>query len=239
MNRYEHIKNWRLYAANDLAMEAGHFFISVTTILDCMIDDEERNFYIETNREAFDKIMSSTANTGNEIHEAIQTYASGNSINHSPIVAKCVNNYVEIKEEHNIKIEQFEKRVFSEIYGYAGTLDMIGTCDGRPTVFEIKTGKYKVKAGYQACAYKMAYEELYKDKDHDVAVLKIHRNGREKGLFKYEHIDFCFEAFICAFNLFVGLNYNTLKKLNWKYLNISPIKRYINQLNKKENKNEV
>jgi len=52
-----------------------------------------------------------------------------------------------------------EHRVFSRLYGYAGTLDWLGRIDGRLSIIDYKTGPVVPSYGPQTAAYAEAHAE--------------------------------------------------------------------------------
>jgi hypothetical protein len=52
-----------------------------------------------------------------------------------------------------------EQRIFSSLYGYAGTLDWIGNVNGKRTLWDWKTGPIVPAYGLQTAAYAEAYAE--------------------------------------------------------------------------------
>lgn len=71
--------------------------------------------------------------------------------------------YVEAWERFKVETRfvpiRIEERIYSEVYGYAGTLDRIGSMDYKETLIDIKSGEVYPSAGVQLAAYnKAAFE---------------------------------------------------------------------------------
>lgn len=82
------------------------------------------------------------------------------------------------KSENIVTFTDYEERFYSPSYGYAGTIDRVGTLDGQDTIFEIKTGDFYPTYALQTAAYQVLWEENTAMKiDRRVSVL-LNPNGR-------------------------------------------------------------
>jgi len=91
----------------------------------------------------------------------------------------CVKSFVDWRDEAKPEVIATETTIFSDINGYAGTVDLVCRIDGVPYVIDFKTSKNVWKEyELQVSAYRAALENgenpLYTDK-------QIDRNGNESG----------------------------------------------------------
>lgn len=213
---------FRFYSESDDHFKAGDFFIGVTSALSIIKTQEDVNYLLSTTRPKMELVLNETAEIGNEIHEDIQNYLMQKKF--EPRRIQCLENFIKLHGDANgISIEN---AVASKKYGYAGSYDAIVDLEN-PTVIEIKTGQFKITAGWQASAYAKALEEIgYVKQPMGVVGYHIHRNGVDAKRFIYEHVDECFLAFLSVLNAFRMLNFNKLKKMNWKHLLVNPVEEY-------------
>lgn len=214
--------NWRVYAKDDKALANGEFYLSVTTVLSVVLDDGFKDWLLATNKPAFTKIMERSARAGTELHEEIQKVMKGETPDYSKY-QQAILNYENLQIEHKIKATEIEPRVYHEDYGYAGSVDAVGTFGEDTCLFELKTGKYLITAGWQAAAYKKAYEKVNNKELDRMVGIHCHRDGSQAKVFKYRHVDTCFNAFLSALNVFRMNYFNKLMKLKWKWVTTEPI----------------
>lgn len=216
-----YLNGWRLYARDKEALNSGDFYLSVTTVLSIIKSDKDVNYLLSTTKQRSEQTLLETGLIGDEIHEDIQAYLMGKV--HDPKHIRQLENFIKLHGSANgIAVE---KQIHSETYGFAGSCDGIVNHED-PTVIEIKTGQFRITAGWQACAYAKALEEAgYLKTTPKVVCYHIHRNGIEFNKFNYTHIDSCYDAFLSTLNTFRMFYFNELKKLKWKFLLTPPIKR--------------
>ncbi len=54
----------------------------------------------------------------------------------------CVKSFLDWRNTVKLEVIAAETTVFSEIHGYAGTVDLICRIDGQPYIVDFKTSKY-------------------------------------------------------------------------------------------------
>lgn len=217
----EFFDDWRVYAESEDALKAGEFYISVTTLLSVVADRDFVSFLQVKTKQEKDKIFDEAANHGSEIHTLIQKSMDGEECELGEY-EKPVSNFLELCAKNSIEIADHEIQVHSD-YGYAGSMDFRGTIGDKTCAIEFKSGKYLIQAGWQLAAYYKAYEEITGETLDCMIGIQCHRNGEDKNIFRYRHIDSCFVAFLSAMNVFRMIYFNKLKKLNWKFLMESPV----------------
>lgn len=131
----------------------GRIIPSVTTILSPLVD--------------FSKIPVATLERkrmlGTALHKCIELHYL-DDLDTSTIhedVAPYFNAFLKFLSESGFKVEKSEMRVFSKTYGYAGTLDLIGTLNKERVLIDTKSvAMLGQSVGPQLAGYKQAYEEL-------------------------------------------------------------------------------
>ncbi|MCB1198843.1 MAG: hypothetical protein KDK51_10750 [Deltaproteobacteria bacterium] len=212
----------------------GKKYISVTTALSHLVDDDFKNFMLEMQSKGqFDAVMKNAGDTGTQVHQCIENHQKGielPEVNEKANNAFC--NYLAAEVRHTIQKPKYsEVTVYSKKYGYAGTMDYVGVIDGQLTVCDWKSGKFSFKNGFQVAAYRMAAIEMgLIDYDCGSSILYIGKHGEYFKLYTHKQHEFLFEQFLCAmFNhqgLYPGI-YRGLEKqgeydLAWK----NPFKTY-------------
>lgn len=243
LKRFDAQNNWRLYAESEEALYEGDFYPSVTTVLDLIVDHSGKELMLGLTKDKYDSMMDRTAANGTLLHDAIACDLDGKEFNPSDeilkeletssagaksLIEEPLKKWAGLKQKEGISGVLSELGVYSELYGFAGTLDHILRERDFLCVGELKTGKFRIQAGWQACTYFMAYQELY-DVTEEMGVrgIQIHRNGATVNYFRYKQLLNCFEAFLSAYNCWRMSYFNELSKMRWKYLFKSPIKTYM------------
>lgn len=104
-------------------------------------------------------VMEYKSMLGTAVHKACELLDLGTLDESSvdPVVAPYLDAYRRFTAECHPKWDAIEMRVFSEIYGYAGTLDRRGEVMGSYGYFDIKTSAtISPPVGMQLSGYKIA-----------------------------------------------------------------------------------
>lgn len=103
-------------------------------------------------------VLKAAADRGTAVHKACELSDLG-TLDWSVLDA-ALFPYVEAWERFKVECKfiptHIEERVYSETYGYAGTLDRIGTMPDRLAMIDIKSGEVYPSAGVQLAAYNRA-----------------------------------------------------------------------------------
>lgn len=210
----------------------GKRYISVTQVLDVAQHKSLTNWFKNNSKTKINKAVTYAADIGKELHTIVENDLK---TGHIPIDLKenlkaAVVNWLKKKEEYKIKAVMTEQIVWSDKYGFAGTLDMFISGKFRKTynIADLKTGTYSIKTGWQVAAYRQAFLETQKYKPNEVGCvgISIHRDGKEPNIFEYEHIQPCFSAFLHCLGIFKMLYFNQLDKSGWEYLKHDHMKEY-------------
>lgn len=118
-------------------------------------------------------------------------------------------------EEHRVKITGREKTVFSDKYGYAGTLDLEVSMYGEKGISlgDVKTGKALYpEVALQLSAYKNAYEETNRKKVSRLFALLL----REDGKYTYEEQVYNLEGFLAAKSVWEAVNRDKVEAVSYQ-----------------------
>ena len=110
----------------------------------------------------------------------------GDEKDHDPRVVSCVKAALDWMSEHKVKWLQTERKVYSRLYDYAGTMDGLCLVDGKVSVADWKTsnGLYPEYC-YQTAAYQHAYQEETGETIADRWILRL---GKEDAEFDPWHL---------------------------------------------------
>lgn len=100
---------------------------------------------------------------GAEVHKVTEKLDRGQQIQGdiSNATGLYLCHYIKFLHDLDVEIIEIEKRVFSEKYVYAGTLDRIAVLrklSNQPVLFDIKTGVKSISHKVQTAAYEYAYK---------------------------------------------------------------------------------
>jgi len=186
---------------------------SVTTVIDHYMGRDDQDYLLSVDKETNDMILQKTSQIGNEIQELCILQQGEDQEKYQARLkelpaarVKVMKSWVQIVEREKIRPIHWGRRVFSTKYGYAGEIDFEVEIDGNVSICDIKSGKYKYKAGYQVQAYREALIEMgaYKREDLGASVLHLPRDGSKARLYTFQHHEFCFVKFLSLLELFKG-----------------------------------
>jgi len=157
---------------------------------------------------------SKAADRGKTVHSVVETYKiSGKRIETIPEAYKgYVTAFYKWVDATDIEIQEHERTVFSEKYGYAGTLDALAKNkkSGESVLIDVKTGKDIYPESFlQLAAYKQALDEEGVKVD-STAVLLL----KEDGNYKWSEESADLEVFLAAKRLWEWRNVEIKEKLN-------------------------
>ena len=103
------------------------------------------------------------AERGHAIHSLIEQYNNEDPVPPSEYQG-YVNSWMEFESDWQILVDSAERKIYHELYNYAGTIDALGEDeDGEVIVIDVKTGVPMPWHQLQLCAYGM--------------MVKAHKNG--------------------------------------------------------------
>lgn len=99
------------------------------------------------------------ATIGTMVHAWIERHLNGEepAIPQNPEMRNGVEAFLKFESEHDLKVTQSERKVYSREHNVAGTCDIFGTYEGAPVVADIKTSSgiypeaFLQAGGYDLC----------------------------------------------------------------------------------------
>lgn len=158
------------------------------------------------------KISDTAKNRGTTVHSIVEAYKNVGEFEVGEEFQGYLNAFIQFLKDTNAKIIFQERAIFSEIYKYAGTCDILLEIADRRVLTDVKTGKdIYPEAFLQLSGYKQGLKE--KDvKVDDLAVLLLNADGTYKFAYGKDKL----KAFLSAKYLYEGLNEEKLKKLGYE-----------------------
>ena len=196
---------------------------SSTTIIDCIQHKGLKNWFINSSANKVKTVQTTTADTGNLIHEYAEQIVRGDApknIRHDLeyIMHEFYTWWEVFNDTHDVHVSRTEQPLHCYKYGYAGTCDMVLKVDGVIEIWDWKSGSVKVNAGWQLASYVMAYEEMFNVTVGGMRVVQISAKYETIKEFKYEHLEFCKRAFLHSLQAWKALYFGMLKKQKYPYL---------------------
>lgn len=210
---------WRWYYRETDDDTPARWMISVTQILSPVVHERLQSWFKKQDYGAQEKKRKETADIGTLLHDLIAADLRGEKRDIPDNVKDAFENWQVLKGDYDITASVIETPMCSDLYGFAGTPDLIGTYEGKRAVLDIKTGAYSIKTGWQLAAYRQMWQEQTGEKLSMVG-LQIHRDGEIAKPFVYEYLDECWLAFLSCLNVWRMLYFNKLKKQEWSWLHV-------------------
>jgi len=141
---------------------------------------------------------------GTRVHAAIEQYfkleiSRATIVGVEDDILKPMDAFLEWVNKNDVKCLLSEHTVYSKI-GYAGTLDFIGTINGKKYLVDFKSSKgFWPEMPMQLAAYHYAHEEMTGEKMEGVGILRLDKETgmpewREAGMDKLSHY---MDKFLC------------------------------------------
>lgn len=144
---------------------------------------------------------------GNAVHKATELFDLG-TLDHTSIHEKIepyLAAYGQFLIDSKYKVEHIEKRIYSEKYGYAGTLDRAGRFPDSTGIVDLLDIKSAIQPGAswgpQLAAYETAFCELYETELCRVFSLRLNKDGKYK-LDQYKDRRRDMTVFLSCLNIF-------------------------------------
>lgn len=168
-------------------------------------------------RKSYNTVMDESSAKGTCIHDLM--YAHMKNINeiktHIPLKYAQDVHYIlyEARKyfiEHGMSPDttlDAELTMIDTSLGYAGTLDWIGTKDGKLTLVDYKTSKAARESMFiQLAAYDMLLQTQKGIKVDEACILLLHVEGVEEVTLDREKLDFYYEIFELMHTIFIKLD---------------------------------
>lgn len=139
-----------------------------------------------------------------ELKKAVEKYIFGDLslLDISAELTPYFNGFLEFMDDTGFTVNKINERVYSKLYGYAGTLDLIGELNGNKVLVNTRIANTLDKSvGAQLEAYKIAYNDLNpKAKIKKTFALQFKQDGSYR-LIEYKNkLDF--EMFKSCLNIY-------------------------------------
>ncbi len=194
----------------------NEWYISVTTALQSAQPPKLLKWMKETNGKKQEQVLQQRSEEGTSFHDLVEADLRGQNVTATDEQRRGFDAWLALKSEHNISGEETEVSVYSDLWGYAGTFDIIGQVDGERCIMDIKTGYLSEKAGWQLAAYRYALMSLG-EPNLGMIGIQLRADGRSK-LVRYTHYDWCFSRFLDCLGAWRGFNFYKLNNINWRWL---------------------
>jgi hypothetical protein len=170
---------------------------------------EEFDHFATDAKSAHKEKLEEAANVGSAAHNWLEDYIKirlglkpAGTLNwpEDERAKSCVEAALDWMKRHNVRWVCTERKVYSRVFEYAGTLDGIAICDScndplccptpfkdRKSLIDWKSSNYLyVEYLYQTAAYQQAYEEETEEKLEDRWIIRL---GKEDGKFDPWHCE--------------------------------------------------
>jgi hypothetical protein len=129
------------------------------------------------------------ADTGTLAHKWIEDWINGKNPPSDPLIDHMTCNFVKWAEENEVEFIEAEKKVYSRVHWYAGTLDFLCKINGRTYLGDLKTssGIYD-DYFFQTSAYQLALQELEPDLKIDGhVIINCTKEGKFNKKFSFDY----------------------------------------------------
>lgn len=203
---YDH-KVWTSHGyipAPDADKQKGH--AAMCALLDRIkaMSPEDWWKFLEEAKGAHTRKKDAAADLGTRAHQAINSIIQTGQV---PIleadIQPCVDAFLSWREKTGISMRVGDTKVASTIYGYGGSLDALGTKDGKLILIDFKTSnEWDDTYAYQVAAYAHAFNETYGAEIHDALILKLGKSEPTFEVKKIKNIFSSFGTFLSALRLY-------------------------------------
>lgn len=107
-------------------------------------------------------VLEYARNRGTAVHESLEIYDLGGELEATPETAPYIQAYLDFCDVYRPAWADIEQIVYSEAYGFIGTLDRAGTLNGtEKVVLDLKTSQPTKEALVSVCIQTTAYALAY------------------------------------------------------------------------------
>ena len=178
------LKFWSAGLERDYCIESAFTLYQITKNLNLMTREE----YSATLRDrlgrgyAFNRTLKRAQNTGSTAHAAIEHWVNvklGKTSGPGPALSDdgayiAFESFKDWAKDADLAPCAAETRICSLEHEFAGTVDLVATVNGYPTLIDFKTSKaVYISHLMQACAYHVAFEEMGRGKLHGSLVVRL------------------------------------------------------------------
>lgn len=161
----------------------GKEYPSVTTILSVISKPGLTSWKVKLGKEESEKVSKEAAGIGSQVHKALEYVIKGKAVPRdllSKPVKKAIVYFTEWCRRVVFEPQGSEMTVYSDKYGFAGTLDLPGLMGDSLAIIDFKTsGRIYKEVWLQLAAYWLAYTEMTGNEPKRLIVMRF--NKKEKG----------------------------------------------------------
>jgi len=136
---------------------------------------------VKNSKNARFRLSKEAQDIGSTVHDWIELYIRHKmlktkfpEIPKTDEVVACIDSFLNWEKAHDIEWLETERKVFSRVYNYAGTMDILAVVDGDLSVIDAKTSKAIYDDYYlQVSAYAKAYSEEFRTRVDRIGVLRV------------------------------------------------------------------
>lgn len=169
----------------------GDYYPSATTILEAYPKPFALLQWMKEMGSDSDAIRDAAGERGSAVHKLTEQYDLGGQVElmgsdgqpgYSLEVWKMLERYVDFSDRFSPSYDMIEEQVLSPDLGYAGTLDRVGTIEGKKYLIDIKTSNGIYNSYWlQLAAYREALLKEQGVKVDGVAILWLNAKTRTNG----------------------------------------------------------
>lgn len=149
------------------ALNQAEKYIRANFPIDSYVSQTLLDSLLEGMKQSHRKIKYKAADIGTQAHEWIENYIKAQmefkeipELPSNPQVSNAVLQFLEFEKQNHVVYLASERRVFSLINKFAGTLDILAHVNGIHTLLDIKTSnQYRKEYAMQSAAYVLAVNE--------------------------------------------------------------------------------
>ena len=185
-NKQINVLDQRFYRRNEL------YYPSVSSILNYFPKNQFFHSWLKDVGHNSDIIASKAAGEGTQVHNAVEAFLNGEEIKwldafgnamYSLDVWKMILKFADFWNKHKPELIATEYHLFSDVYKYAGTADIICRINKKLWLLDIKTSN-SLHTSYdlQLAAYAKAWSETHNEPIEETGILwlKASTRGEDK-----------------------------------------------------------
>jgi len=220
----------------------------VTQVLDLIVPPRLKTAISKRSYNANQKMLFSTGAEGKKIEQLCTLELLGGET--ARLLAETVGEFeyqrileqwVEFRLKHKITAIQTQLNVWSQKFGYAGSLDLYGNFDSCGNkeccyydvhglcVMDFKSGFYSKKAALQMAAYAQGLNDMTKNSVVGVIGLQVHRDGRYPKAFVTKEVHRSLKRFLYCLEIFKNEFWSELEKRNYHWLTRDSAEEYLKE----------
>lgn len=158
---------------------------------------------IKVGKDIYKKKASEAADIGTRAHKAVDEIIKGNSPVIDDDIKVCVEAFTNWHKTSGIEIEIGDSKIASKLFGYGGSLDMLGFKGKDAILIDLKTSKWIwPEMGYQIASYMQAFRETYGVEVKEAMILRLGKYKAEFEVKKLSNFNETFQGFLGALKLY-------------------------------------